>query len=218
MRITGVPPGAKGYQVTSLIKSIESRLRDSATGDSQQVVWPRLDPEKASEAATALDCSGKDGVNLNTEVVDKGQSNTGSELGGHIGRNKNDSIVPLPKLNISISHSKPEHDEALGNLNRDDESTSIDKQTADILVVLSVDDERHQQLEDTALLWQVRSLPALLLYNMACTEHHMRLTLYKEQHQQPWFQTPLCCTCSLHAWESQAAVSGLTIQTSEICD
>ena len=182
VRTAGAPPGPEGYQVTSLIKGIESRLRDSATGNSQQVVRPRSGPEKASEAATALDLSGEDAVDLDTEAMDKGQSNTGSKFGGHIGRNGSDSIVSLPKLNISISHTQPEHDQAVSALNRD-ESNSIDKQTEDILIVLSVDDERHQQLEDTALLWQVRSLHALLLHSMACIERHMSLTVHKEHHQ-----------------------------------
>ena len=215
MRIAGAPPGPEGYQVTSLIKSIESRLRDSATGDSQHVVRPRSDPEKASEAATARDFSGKDAVDVNTEAMDKGQSDMGSKLGGHIGGNESDSIVSLPKLNISLSHSKPEHDEAAIQPNSD-RLSSIDKETEDILIVLSVDDERHQQLEDTALLWQVRSLPALLLHNMAWIERHMSLTLHKEHHQ-PWSQTPPSCMCSWHAWDSQTAVSGHTLETSEIC-
>ncbi|CAK0783338.1 hypothetical protein CVIRNUC_006537 [Coccomyxa viridis] len=85
--------------------------------------------------------------------MDKGQSDMGSKLGGHIGGNESDSIVSLPKLNISLSHSKPEHDEAAIQPNSD-RLSSIDKETEDILIVLSVDDERHQQLEDTALLWQ----------------------------------------------------------------
>ena len=175
MRTAGAPPGPEGYQVTSLIKSIESRLRDSATGDSQQVVRPRSD-EKASEAATALDFNREDALDLNTEVMDKGQSNTGSKLGGHLGRNGSDSNVSLPKLNISLSHNKPEHDEAAIEP-ISDRLSSINKQTADILVVLSVDDERHRQLEDTALLWRVRSIHALLLHNMACIKCHLRHNL-----------------------------------------
>ena len=215
MRTAGAPPGPEGYQVTSLIKSIESRLRESATGDSQRVVRPRSD-ENVSEAATALDFSREDAVDRNTEVIDKEQSNTGSELRGHIGRNESDSIASLPKLNISLSHTKPEHDETVSKSNRDDESTSIDKQTEDILVVLSVDDERHQQLKDTALLWQVRSLHALLLHIIACIECSYE-SHSSQRAPQPWCQTLSCCMCSMHAWESQAAVSGHTLDTSEIC-
>ena len=38
-------------------------------------------------------------------------------------------------------------------------------QSQDIVVILSVDDDRQQQLEDTAALWQVTSIPQAALWN-----------------------------------------------------
>ena len=187
-RTAGGAPGPEGYQVTSLIKSIESRLRDFATGESQQADQPRSDPHEASEAATALKSTDEDFVGVNTKVMDKGQSNAGSDLGELIGRNESDSVVSMPKLSVSLSHNKPEHDETVSET-KSGRLSSIDKQTEDILIVLSVDDERHQQLEDTALMWQVRPLHALLLtfYNIACTGRHMNLSLSLcRDYHQPW--------------------------------
>ena len=182
VRTAGAPPGPGKYQVTNLIESIESRLRDSVTGESGLAVQPKTDRDEASEAAAAMESSHEDFVGVNTEWRDQGQPEVGSNWGEHGGRNESGSIVSVPKLNISLSHNKTENDKTVGDPNSG-RLKSIDKRTEDILIVLSVDDVSYQRLEDTALLWQVRSLCVLMLqsHSMACVGCHISLSVCRER-------------------------------------
>ena len=146
--IPSPPPGS--YQPISLIKTIESRIRDSVSDDSKQLTE---DLNHVSEAPALTDRA-KEGI-----------MNVGQAVSQQVGKTK----LPDSRSTVGSIHLQRPVVEltALSNepasameerLSGSWKAGSQTLQSPDIVVVLSVDDDRQQQLEDTAALWQVTSI------------------------------------------------------------
>lgn len=127
------------YQPTNLIKSIESRIRDSVAGDSQQRAQPRRDAYTGALTELASADSG---------FVTVGKSSYQPKQHDERNSDPGSSAAPYASGDSESESTKgePAH-----------QSGSRKTQGQGIVVVLSVDDDRQQLLEDTSLLWQVSS-------------------------------------------------------------
>jgi hypothetical protein len=129
-----------GYQPQNLIKSTESRFRDGITGDSQHIQQSRDYAYFASE----LTPTQVDG-NIEKEVVAK------------------DAIVPSfhSKAPEWTSVEQAPAQDAIASLLAAGYNRTGTVKNSDVVLLLSIDDNRQQQLlQETAALWQVSSFLA----------------------------------------------------------
>lgn len=146
-------PSPGSYQPTSLIKTIESRIRDSVSDESKQLTQQTEDPNHVSEAPALLDRAKEGFVNF------------GQAVSQQVGKTKlpdSRSTVGTIHLQRPVVELTPLDDQPAsaieGQRSGSWKAGSQNLQSQDIVVVLSVDDDRQQQLEDTAALWQVTSM------------------------------------------------------------
>ena len=156
MKRSAVPaPPPEMYQPTNLIKSIESRLRDSAAGDLQLITPQTENSSKDSgyvAASAGLDRAEEGFVSVGTALDKKDSESSPSDNGSAVGS----TVVQLlaarePSVDRAGSPATLLDDELSGSYS----AGSRKMQEQEVVVVLSVDDERKHQLEDTAALWQV---------------------------------------------------------------
>jgi hypothetical protein len=137
VKSVSAPPA--GYQPQNLIKTIESRLRDGVTGDSQQILGSRDDAYYASQLPP-------------TQVDGTVEKNVTAE-----------EAIPQSFYSKAPEKSSSEQapaEEATAELPAAAKDGTGKVRNTDIVLVLSIDDNRQQLLHDTAALWQVSSLPA----------------------------------------------------------
>jgi len=146
------PPGS--YQPTNLIKTIESRIRDSVSDDSGQLTQQTEDPNYVSEAPAL------------TDRAKAGFINVGQAVSQQVGKTMlpdSRSTVGSMYLQRPLVELTPSDDQPASAIEEWQSGSwkagSRNLQSQDIVVVLSVDDDRQQQLEGTAALWQVTSIP-----------------------------------------------------------
>lgn len=139
--VRSVPAPSVGYQPQNLIKTIESRLRDGVTGDSQQIQRSRDDAYYASQLPP-------------------------TQVDGTIERDVTaEEAIPQSFYSKAPEKSSSERapaEEAIAKLPAAAKNGTGRLRNANIVLVLSIDDDRQQQLQDSAALWQVSSLPANL--------------------------------------------------------
>lgn len=137
VKSVSAPPA--GYQPQTLIKTIESRLRDGVTGDSQQILQSRDDAHHASQLPP-------------TQVDGTVEKDVTAE-----------EAIPLSfhsKAREKSSSEQAPAEEATAELPTAAANGTGEVRNTDIMLVLSIDDNSQQLLHDTAALWQVSSLPA----------------------------------------------------------
>ena len=136
--VRSVPAPPAGYQPQNLIKTIESRLRDGVTGDSQQILQSRDDAYYASQ----LSPTQVDGTIEKDETAEEAIPQ---------------SFYSKAPEKSSSEQAPAEDSEATAKLPAAAKNGTGEVRNADIVLVLSIDDNL-QQLHDTAALWQVSSL------------------------------------------------------------
>ena len=138
------PPAPGTYHLTDLIQSIESRLRESAVGDSQHITPQTEDGDSNNDpghvdAPADLDRSEGGFVSVSHALDEEGTYSSSPDSRSSIGS----QTLQLP------STSRP-----TGNRTASP-AGSHNRQEQEVVVVLSMDNERQNQLEDAAALWQV---------------------------------------------------------------
>ena len=137
--VRSVPAPPVGSQPQNLIKTIESRLRDGVTGDSQQILRSTDDAYYASQLPP-------------TQVNGTIEKDVTAE-----------EAIPQSFYSKAPKKSSSEQapaEEAIAKLPAAAKNGTGEVRNADVVLVLSIDDDRQQQLHDSAALWQVSSLPA----------------------------------------------------------
>ena len=140
------PPGT--YHLTDFIQSIESRLRDSATAANSQHSAPQTEDSEddsglvsASNESQSADFSRAEGgfVSVSHALDEEGSDSSSPDSWNTI----SSQTLQLPKTSepTGIRTASP--------------AGSQNSQEQEIVVVLSMDDERQHQLEDAEALWQV---------------------------------------------------------------
>ena len=151
------PPPPGSYQPTNLIKSIESRLRDSVAGDSQQMTPQTQDALSNAgnvEALTGLDGAEEAFVRVSGAPDDKSIEDFGPpDRESAVGTHPQQLPAELRQTgNMTGSIAGPLNSQQIGSWAAGGQKMH----TQDVIVVLSLEDGRQQELEDTAALWQVK--------------------------------------------------------------
>ena len=143
------PPGT--YHLTDLIQSIESRLRESAAGGSQQSA-PQTENSDSDNDSGLVNASG---TSESAELIRaEGGFVTISQASFEGG---SESSSPDSTSTVgSQTLQRPNISEPTGIRTASPHAASSqNRQEQEIIVVLSVDNEQQHQLEDAEALWQV---------------------------------------------------------------
>ena len=166
-------PPPESYQPANLIKSIESRLGDSITGDSQQIIPQAEDTNQAlgnlaasaglyrAEESFVTVSQASDEEGSQSSLPDSKSAAGSITLPGPAGQGRPIPRIASPAGLIGVQQSGFS------------EAGSPTTQDQDIVAVLSFDNERQHQLADTAALWQVAHILHLSFPIKICDQIYM---------------------------------------------